>query len=48
MSLTEKLANDLAEIETLAEQAENDIKNGADEKAEERVQEIRDLCSAWQ
>lgn len=48
MGLTDDMAEDLAEIETLAEQAENDIKNGNTDSAEDRLKEIKDLASVWQ
>lgn len=48
MSLTDDMADDLAEIETLAEKAENDIKTGNLENAEDRVNEIKELAKVWQ
>lgn len=48
MSLTDDMADDLAEIETLAKQAENDIKNGNLDNAEDRVNEIKELAKVWQ
>lgn len=48
MSLDSKMASDLNIIRRLAEKAENRLKNNNTEKAEEDVQEIKEIAGAWE
>lgn len=47
MSLPDEMKADFEKIEKLARQAETQVKNGQLEKAEETIEEIKDLSDAW-